>query len=281
MSDSNFDGPDYLEGFTFEDYAKKAEAARNPDGIEEELQEASEQQEERKTSTPETDWEKRYKDLEQHNSRQAQELGQLRTENTQYRTAFDENLLGPTTETKDDTEENEPITSNDLFENPDAAFNRAIDNHPAIKEAKERADEAQRQAILRAKSEFEEAHPNYQETMSEPEFAEWIRENNTRLTLAQRADQWDFSAADALFSLYESEQKTVTIQNQQEANEALEQAELESAGVGEPPPDVKYSRSKMLEYMIDAKRGDEKAERYLNTHIENYRHALAAGEVTD
>jgi len=281
MSDNdNFDGPEYLQEFSFADYAKRALETQNPEGIEEEIQEADAQQEERETSTPDVNWEKRFKDLEVHNSRQAQELGQLRSENAQYRTAFDEQLLGPTTET-DETEELTPITSDDIFENPDDAINKAIDNHPAIREARERAEAARNDAILRAKAEFEDAHPNYQETMSDPAFVDWVKANNTRLALAQRADKWDFSAADALFSLYEAEQKTVTITTQQEANEALQQAELESAGVGEPPPDPQYSRSEMLEYMIAAKRGDEKAERYLNTHIEKYRQALAAGEVTD
>jgi hypothetical protein len=61
----------------------------------------------------------------------------------------------------------------------------------------------------------------------------------------------------------------------------LENATLEAAGVGEPPPEAKYSRSEMREVMISAKRGDEKAERYLQTHLPMYREALARGEVTD
>lgn len=273
-------GSDYphLEGSTFEKYAQ--ERLKQEGQLEEEIQEAAVNQEERLASTPEADWEKRYKELEQHNSRQAQELGTLRSEVTNYKTAFDEYLLNDSP-TPAEEETVLSVTTDDLLERPHETINQAIESHPAIVQAKDIAEKARKQAILDAKGTFESKHPKYQETMSDPAFADWVRESGTRVSLAQRADQWDFDAADALFSLYESEQALNGITQKNQADQAFEQAQLESAGIGEPPPDARYSRTEMRELMISAKRGDQKAERYLNTHLPKYRAALAAGEVTD
>lgn len=267
----------HLEGSSFSEYAKKA-LGKTEEGIQEEIVDASQQQEER-TSTPEADWETRYKELEQHNSRQAQELGSLRNENGRYKDAFDEYLLNPTP-----TEEpsvHEPITNDDLYERPEEIINNVVDNHPAIREAREANERRRQQGILDSKASFEQRHPKYQETMSDPAFAEWVKQSNTRIGLAQRSDQWDFEAADALFSLYESEQALSGITAEQTAAAALENATLESAGIGEPPPEAKFSRHDMREVMISARRGDAKAERYLEINLPKYRAALAAGQVTD
>jgi len=264
----------HLEEFSFEKYAKKEQEAQE-EGLSTEITQASDQQEER-GSTPDVDWETRYKDLEQHNSRQAQELGSLRTDNAQYKTAFDDFLLNDSPTPAESQPDPTPITNDDLFDRPDEVINRAIENHPAIREAQETAEQQRRQAILQAKASFEGKHPSYQETMSNPDFSTWVKESGTRVGLAQRADKWDFEAADALFS---QALQGMTQQTQQAA--ALEQATLESAGVGDAPPDKKFSRHEMREVMISAKQGDPKAERYYNSVLPAYRAALAAGEVTD
>jgi hypothetical protein len=283
---------DHLAEFKFSDYAKAAKQAEEG-GLQEEINEAAIQQEERArdpetgqfiSSTPDggIDWEQRYKELEKLNSRQAQEVGTLRQETAQYRTAFDEYLLNDSlTPSNEAKQVSNHITSDDLFDRPDEAINQAIENHPAIRDAREVAEAARRQAILDAKGQFEARHPKYQETMSDPAFANWVAESNTRVSLAQRADAWDFEAADALFSLYESERALQGITQQASQAQAIEQATLESAGVGEPPPTAQYSRTEMREIMINAKRGDATAERYLETHLPKYRAALANGQVTD
>ena len=270
----------HLEEFSFEKYAKK-ELAKQEGSIENEIKDAGLQQEERKTSTPDVDWETRYKELEKHNSRQAQELGHLRSETENYRKAFDEYLLNDPTPAKHSEDAKvEPLTTDYLLERPDEAINQAIENHPAIRQAREAADAARKSAILQAKAQFEDKHPKYQETLSDPEFANWVKGSNTRLRLAQAADQWDFDAADALFSLYESEKAITGLTAQQRTAKALQQAELESVPLGERPPEPKFSRFEMRELMIKAK-NDVAAERKLNQLLPAYRAALAAGEVTD
>jgi hypothetical protein len=270
----------HLEGFKFEDYAKK-EQEKQEGSLEGEIEQAAENQDERQTSTPDTDWEQRYKELEKLNSRQAQELGHLRQETAQYRTAFDEYLLNDDPTPSESSDAPVSITTDDLLEHPDEAINRMIENHPAIRQAKDAVETQRRNAVLAAKGEFERKHPNYQETMSDPAFANWVQDNPTRLQLAQAADKWDFGAADALFSLYESEQALNGMTEKQRQSDALAQAELESAGVGEPPPEAKFSRHDMRELMIKAKQGHPESERLLNKLLPAYRAALASGEVTD
>jgi hypothetical protein len=275
---------------SFADYAPGG--VKHPDGgLEDEIVEAGAIQEDRQrdpstgqfVSTPEdVDWENRYKELEQHNSRQAQELGGLRNENTRYKSAFDDYLLNPTPVTEQAPVQLEgPVTTDDLLERPDQVINQAIENHPAIREAQVNAENARRTAILDAKSTFEGSHPKYQETMSDPAFAEWVRASNTRIGLAQQADQWDFQAADALFTLYEAEQKLNGMTAQSATDTALQNATLESAGIGEPPPEARYSRREMREHMIKSRQGNQESERYLEVHLPMYREALAAKLVTD
>lgn len=277
MADNDYP---HLEGFKFEDYAKRAQGE---EGLDSEIKDADDRQEER-DSTPAQDvnWEKRYKDLEQHNSRQAQDLGHLKKEVERYQEAFDKYLAGedPTPD-NGDAEAQKPISTDDILDRPDEAINRAIDNHPEIRKAREAAQQAERDALAAAQNQFAEKHPNYQETLTDPAFAEWVRSDRTRVALAQQADQYDFGAADALFSLYEAEQQLNGMQAEAQNRRELEEATLESAGVGDPPADPKYSRTEMREQMIAAKQGDPKAARYLETHLPKYRAALAAGEVTD
>jgi hypothetical protein len=270
----------HLEGFTFEKYAQKELEKQTGESLEGEINQAAQSQEER-ASTPDVDWELRYKELEKLNSRQAQELGGLRQETQQYRAAFDEYLLNEASTPADAQQAPQAVTTDDLLDRPDEVISQAIENHPAIRQAREAAEIARKQAILAAKSQFEDKHPSYQETMSNPAFAEWVRGSSARMSLAQQADQWNFDAADALFSLYEAEQALQGVQQQQATNEALQQAELEHAGVGEPPPDAKFSRREMRELMIRAAQGDEKAERLKADLMPAYRAALQAGEVTD
>lgn len=270
----------HLEGSTFSKYAER---------LEEGITEASQQSQERErdpqtgqfvTSTPETDWEKRYKDLETHNSRQAQELGTLRNEVGQYKTAFDNYLLGDTP-TPEQEQTPFQVTSDDLFEKPDEVISHAVDNHPAIRAMKEAEERRKQEELLAAQANFQQRHPSYQETVTDPSFAEWVRTNPARVQLAQQADSYDFNSADVLFSLWEQEQQLQGLTSQNQSEQAFQQAQLEEAGVGEPPPQSQYSRREMREMMIAAKQGDAKAERYLETHMPRYRAALANGSVTD
>ena len=227
-------------------------------------------------STPvsaQTDWETRYKELEKLNSRQAQTLGEQRR-------IIDDYIVNGSSTPAQPEPQNEPlppITAEDLYEDPDAALRRAVDNHPAIREAqklKEQYEEQQRNTALQA---FQERHPDYQDLAQTPEFQNWVTGDPTRVELWTRGNSYDFSAADALFRLYKAEKGLAQSTEQQ----SIEQAELVSSSgelTQEPP---KYSRSEYIDTLMRAKQGDLNAEEWIKRNAAGYRQALATGNVRD
>lgn len=237
--------------------------------IEEEVKQAAEQQEDREESTPEVDWQKRYKDLEVAYSRQGQQIGE-------YRQLVDNYLS--TDSTPDEANGNQevsPITQDDIFDNPDEAVKRAVDSHPAIKRAQElekELEQTRQEAIL---SEFKSKHPGFEDTVKSPEFANWVSDDPTRVELAVRADGYDMIAADALLTLWEAQNAP----KQEQSN--VDDAILESGTGGDPAPEARYSRSEMFDMMVRAKQGDIEADTYVRQHAAAYRQALTAGNVRD
>ena len=112
----------------YEDYLPKPEGAVAEEGeLADEIAASDSSQQARVDATPEVDWQERYKNLEKLNSQQAQALGT-------YRTMVDEYITkDPTPSESDSPIEDSPITSEDLYENPDEAVRRAVESHPAIK----------------------------------------------------------------------------------------------------------------------------------------------------
>lgn len=250
----------------YEDYIKKPQ-----DGLNDEIKDAQGQQEARKdTSTPTVNWEDRYKELEKLNSRQAQTLGE-------YRRTIDEFIANPTSSKSDAEEESKPISWDDLSEDPNSAVLRAVDSHPAIREARQLKEQMLKDQRDRERADFASKHQDYQELGATPEFQNWVVENPTRMHLYQRADQYDFNAADALFSLYKAEQGL----SQATLTSEIQKAELVSSSgelVQEPP---RYSRSEYINKLKRSKQGDLEAEDWVRAHARGYREALQRGNVRD
>ena len=251
----------------YEDYVKVQAS-----GIEDEIKDSSEQQVARQEDATQTvDWEKRYSELEKLNSRQAQTLGD-------YRKTIDEFISNPTQAEATPSEEPlSPITVDDLYDDPNAAVLKAVESHPAIREARElkhSIEQDRRQSELDA---FAKRHDDYQEIAVSPEFQNWVVENPTRTDLFNRGNQYDFSAADALFSLYKAEQGLSQVTNAQE----IAQAELVSGTSEIIAEEAVYSRSEYINMLKRSKQGDLDAEDWVKTHVANYRTALQNGNVRD
>jgi len=258
------------------DYLPGGKLYKGPevDVLDEQIEEAGKQQEEREASTPDNvDWQKRYKDLEVAYSRQGQQIGD-------YRKLIDEFVSTTPDESADDSDEVSPITPDDIYENPDEAVRRAVDSHPAIKRAKELEKELEATKRLAIQEEFNKKHPTFQTDVSDPKFANWVHADPTRVELALRADRFDMIAADALFTLYEAT-KTAKKVERQTSSDLIDQVGLESGSGAEAPAPERYSRSEMLAQKIRAKQGDAQAEAYVRAHATRYRNALAAGNVRD
>jgi hypothetical protein len=240
--------------------------------IEAEVAAAAEQQETREESTPDVDWQKRYKDLEVEYSRQGQQVGD-------YRQLVDSyiNSTPDGSEAITESPEVSPITPDDIYDNPDQAINKAIDQHPAIKRAKELEQELEQTRRDAVMGEFNVKHPSFQETVKSDEFANWIREDESRFELLKRADTFDMISADALFSLYEASKAPAV--GSSEPN--IDDVALESGSGAEAPAPDRYSRSEMLRIMTLAKQGDMAADAYYKEHAAKYREALTAGNVRD
>lgn len=256
----------------YEDYLPKPDGIP-AGGIDAEIGDAQGQQAARiDNATPNIDWEERYKHLEQMNSRQAQTLGD-------YRKTIDDFISNPTPAQAAPTDEPPAKFSlDDFYEDPDAAMKAAIASHPAILEAQGMKTQMINDQRQRDLDSFAVRHPDWTEVGTTPEFQNWVAENPTRVDLFQRGDQYDFSAADALFSLYKAEKGLTQVNNAAE----IAQAELvSSSGELAPQEPAVYSRSEYINKLKRSKQGDLDAEDWVKTHAANYRMALTSGNVRD
>jgi len=147
----------------------------------------------------------------------------------------------------------EPEDELDYFTDPQAAVNKAIENHPKVRDAELSAAEYRKQAAL---SRLQEKHPDMQKILQDNAFAEWIRGSNIRTQLFVRADQqYDAEAADELFSLWK-ERKTVAEQTANVEKQARKnQLKAASTGGGQGVQDGSrkkvYRRADIIKLMKD------------------------------
>lgn len=227
-------------------------------------------------ATPEVvDWEKRFLDLEQHNSRQAQDLGT-------YRKMVDDYIThSPTPESKPVVEAVVPITVDDLYDNPDAAIQRAVESHPAIQEARDLKETMRKREIENSVKEFQTRHPDMMEIGQSREFAQWVEAEPMRVELYQRGNDYDLSAADALFSLYKAENNISQMNAEQTQAQEIAAISLEDSSSLMVAEQVKYSRSEYVDNYRRARQGDMDADRWVQQNAAGYREALASGNVRD
>ena len=135
----------------------------------------------------------------------------------------------------------EPEDDIDYFTDPQAAVNRAIENHPKIREAEQYSAQYKKQTSL---SMLQSKHPDMQDILNDPKFAEWIKASKIRTQLFVQADQgYDADAADELFSLWK-ERKTVAQQTAQVEKQARKQ-QVRAANTGNARGSAEGSRKKV------------------------------------
>ena len=177
--------------------------------------------------------------------RQSSEVGELRKVVDDY--------ISTQTQSAPQPQYVEPEDDIDYFTDPQGAVNRAIENHPKIREAQEYSQQYKQQAALATLS---SKHPDMQEILGDPKFAEWIKASKIRTQLFVQADQeYNADAADELFTLWK-ERKTVTQQTAQVEKQARKQ-QLKSAntgnarGSGEGTRKKVYRRADIIKLMRD------------------------------
>jgi hypothetical protein len=152
--------------------------------------------------------------------RQSSEVGELRKVVDDY--------ISTQTQQAPQQQYVEPEDDIDYFTDPQAAVNRAIENHPKIREAEQYTEQYKKQSSLAT---LQSKHPDMQTILGDPKFAEWIKASKIRTQLFVAADQqYDADAADELFTLWK-ERKTVAQQTANVEKQARKQT-LKAANTG-------------------------------------------------
>jgi len=120
--------------------------------------------------------------------RQSSEVGDLRNVVDSYiNTQLNDQKPSQATETDEDI---------DFYSDPEKAMSRAIDNHPSVRAAEQSTRAYQQQTSM---ARLKEGHPDIQEIVTDPKFAEWIHASNIRKKMFVAADQhFDVEAANEL-----------------------------------------------------------------------------------
>jgi hypothetical protein len=165
--------------------------------------------------------------------RQSSEVGELRKVVDDY--------ISTQTQQAPQQQYVEPEDDIDYFTDPQAAVNRAIENHPKIREAQQYTEQYKKQSSLAT---LQAKHPDMQTILGDPKFAEWIKASKIRTQLFVAADQqYDADAADELFTLWK-ERKTVAQQTANVEKQARKQT-LKAANTGNARGSSEGSRKKV------------------------------------
>ena len=161
-----------------------------------------------------------HQEAEKVMSRHSSEVGELRKVVDEY--------IAAQTQSAPQQQNVEPESDIDYFTDPQAAVNRAIENHPKIREAEEYSANYRKQTAI---AELNNKHPDMQEILSDTKFAEWIKASKIRTQLFVEADQeYNADAADELFSLWK-ERKTVAEQTAS-VEKQMRKQQLKAANTG-------------------------------------------------
>lgn len=222
------------------------------DNINDEAQQETfvEQPQEEESSLPEKYQGKSLEDIVQMHQEAEKLLGRQSSEVGELRKVVD-NYIQTQLETQAPQQPVEPEDDIDYFTDPKAAVERAISNHPKIKEAEQFAQENRKQTAL---ANLQQRHPDMQEILQDPQFAEWIQASKIRTKLFVDADQrYDHDAADELFSNWK-ERKQVAQQSlnveQQARKQTVKSASTGNAkGTAEPSRKKIYRRADIIKLM--------------------------------
>jgi hypothetical protein len=160
-----------------------------------------------------------YTELEKAYGRKNQEVGELRP----IADAWIQDSLNRNKKQPDPVVE-ESDDDVDFFVDPKKAIERAIENHPKLKqlETKEALNEKQRNFAR-----MQEAHPDFKEIVADDAFREWVGKSKIRQQLYMSADQnFDYDSADELFGTWkELKGRSTAAQTDQDTDKIRQEAE--------------------------------------------------------
>ena len=139
----------------------------------------------------------------------------------------------------------------DFFVDPKTAVSRAIDNHPSIREANQVTQNYKKQTAL---SQLQSKHPDMNTIVQDANFAEWIKGSKIRTQLFVQADQqYDYDAADELFSLWKERasvaEQTVAVEKQARKQQVKSASTGNARGTGQGSRKKVYRRADIIKLM--------------------------------
>ena len=177
-----------------------------------------------------------HQELEKFSGKQSTEVGELRK-------LVDEHIQTQLVEQQAPQQQQQFDDEDDVdfFIDPKTAVQRAIDNHPKIKEAQAYTQQYKQQATL---AQLKSSHPEMEQILQDPKFAEWIKGSKVRTQLFVQADrEYDYDAANELFSLWK--EKNQVVQQTAQAEKAARKSAVKSANTGNARGTAEGSRRKV------------------------------------
>ena len=219
----------------------------NVDAIENEVDEIQQQEEEveqpqaEEQSLPDKYQGKSLEEVVQMHQEAEKLLGRQSSEVGELRKVVDDYISSQQQPTAPQQQHVEPEDDIDYFTDPQGAVNRAIENHPKIREAQQYTEQYKKQSSLAT---LQAKHPDMQDILSDPKFAEWIKASKIRTQLFVAADQqYDADSAGELFSLWKERKQVVKQTANVEKQERKQQ--LKAANTGNARGSAEGSRKKV------------------------------------
>ena len=139
----------------------------------------------------------------------------------------------------------------DFYDDPKGSVNKAVENSETIIQMREMIANQQKQHILK---QISEKHPDYETIIKDNNFLDWIEKSQVRTELLQRADKYDYNAADELLSNWKEikgvVEKTESL-NEKDRKLQVKAASTGGKGSGEPMSRKIYKRSEIVNLMIN------------------------------
>ena len=184
-----------------------------------------------------------HQEAEKLMGKQSSEVGELRRVVDDYIQAQLSHQQAPVQQQEED--------DIDFFTDPKSAVSKAIENHPKIREAEEYTQHYKKQSAL---AQLQSKHPDMQSILQDNKFAEWIKGSKVRTQLFVQADQqYDYDAADELFSLWKERaqvaQQTANVEKQARKQQVKSASTGNARGTGEGTRKKVYRRADIIKLM--------------------------------
>lgn len=205
-----------------------------------------------------------HQELEKFSGKQSTEVGELRKVVDDYIQTQLSTQQAPQQQQQEDDDV-------DFFVDPQNAVNRAIDNHPKIREAEAYTQQAKQQATL---AQLKSKHPDMESILQDGKFAEWIKGSKVRTQLFVQADQgYDYDAAHELFSLWKERnqvvQQTANVEKQARKNTLKSASTGNARGTAEASRKKVYRRADIIKLMrTDPERYQSLSDELLKAYAE-------------